>query len=283
MHNINHWCSNHFYIDDSKVKIKYNNIPLIDILNTVKKDIKGPINLKFPHIISSSIDKVFSCFNQAINKFDYSGSFNAIFPLKVNQFYNFVSEFKNLSKKYNYGLEAGSKAELVIAMNYNNDNCPIIVNGFKDEEFIRLCFLSHKLNKSTTIIIEDLQEIKNIVKLSKEMPENIPFIGIRVKLHTLGIGIWKESSGIDSKFGLTSIELLEAISLLKKENLIDFFKILHFHIGSQIEDIKPLSKAIKEMGNIYAQVKKMGSNSLDSVDIGGEWLWNILKILKKYL
>ena len=286
MHKINHWCSNHFYIDDSKIKIKYNNIAIIDILKQVKKDIKGPINLKFPHIISSGIDRVFSCFNQAMNKFDYTKSFNPIFPLKVNQFYNFVSEFKDLSKKYNYGLEAGSKAEIIIAMHYNNKNTPIIVNGFKDEEFIRLCFLSHKMNKMTTIIIEDLQEIKNIVKLSKEMPDNIPFIGIRVKLHTLGIGIWQESSGIDSKFGLTSIELLEAISLLKQENIIDFFKMLHFHIGSQIEDIKPLNKAIKEMGNIYAQVKKMGANALDSVDIGGgmavEYSHNPKKISVNY-
>jgi arginine decarboxylase len=286
MHNINHWCSNHFYIDDSKIKIKYNNVAIIDILNTVKKDIKGPINLKFPHILSAGIDRVFSCFNQAINKFDYTKSFNPIFPLKANQFSNFVSEFKELSKKYNYGLEAGSKAELIIAMNYNNENCPIIVNGFKDEEFIRLCFLSFQMNKMTTIIIENLQEIKNIVKLAKEMPENIPFIGIRVKLHTLGIGIWKESSGIDSKFGLTSIELLEAISLLKKENLIGAFKMLHFHIGSQIEDIKPLNKAIKEMGNIYAQVKKMGSNALDAVNIGGgmavEYSHNPKKISVNY-
>jgi len=269
MFNIKHWCFNYFNIEKGSIRIKHNNIAIIDIFNKVKGDNKGAINLKFPHIISMGIDKLFSSFDKAINKFDYESSFNAVFPLKVNQFHNFISSFVNISKKYNYGLEAGSKAELLIAMNLNNKNSPIVVNGFKDENMIRLCFLSTKIGHQTTIIIEDLRELEYINKVFAEMPKYTPNIGIRVKLHTVGIGIWKKSTGINSKFGLTSTELLEAINLLNKYKLINNFKMLHFHIGSQIEDIKPFNKAIREMGNIYAQVKTMGAKSLDSVDIGG--------------
>ena len=272
MFNINHWCFNHFYIDNGTIRIKKNNVAIVDVLKGIQneqQDIKGPINVRFPHIVSDGISKVFSAFHKAMNKFDYSKGFHAVFPLKVNAFANFLDEFKDISLKYNYGLEAGSKAELIIAMNYLNENSPLIVNGFKDRDMIKLCFLSHKMNFSTTIIVEDLRELKYILDLHKEMPTCTPFIGIRVKLHTLGIGIWKESTGIDSKFGLTSIELLEAVSLLKKENMISYFTMLHFHIGSQIEDIKPLNKAIQEMGNIYAQIKKLGASHLENVDIGG--------------
>lgn len=204
-----------------------------------------------------------------IKEFDYKGSFNAVFPLKVNQYPNFVSNAVKSGRKRGYGLEAGSKAELILAMAYNNQNAPISVNGFKDKEMISLGFIAAKMGHDITLTIEGLNELETITDIieSKETPA--PNIGIRIRLHGSSIGIWAKSGGINSKFGLTSYELVSAIEMLKKHDMLENFTMMHFHIGSQMRDIAPLKKALREVGNIYAELKKLGAYNLKAINLGG--------------
>ncbi len=265
------WSNGDFFIEDGLVKVNYASKPsLYEITQKIRDTgIRGPILLRFPHLIKKQIDALFSEFNRAIQSFDYKGKFNAVFPLKVNQFPNFVSSLVDIAKEYNYGLEAGSKAELIIAMAYNNKSAPITVNGFKDKGMITLGFIAAKMGYNTTLTIEGLGELENIIEAAKEYKEPIPNIGLRIRLHSSGIGIWAKSGGINSKFGLTSTELLEAVELLKKNDLLDRFTMIHFHIGSQIGEINPVKKALREAGNIYAELKKMGAKNLNNINLGG--------------
>jgi len=265
------WSNDDFIIEEGLVKINHASKPsLLEIAQKIRATgIRGPILLRFPHLINKQIDTLFGQFNRAIKSFDYKGRFHAVFPLKVNQFPNFVSSLTTIGKKYNYGLEAGSKAELIIAMAYNNQNAPITVNGFKDKGMITLGFIAAKMGYDTTLTIEGLGELHNIIEAAKEYKDPIPNIGLRIRLHSSGIGIWAKSGGINSKFGLTSTELLEAVELLKKHDLIDKFTMIHFHIGSQISQINPVKKALREAGNIYAELKKMGAKNLNNINLGG--------------
>ena len=265
------WGANNFFIENGKLKINYANQPaLIDIIEEIEEQgIKGPILLRFPHLIRKQINSLYSSFNKAIKEFGYKGKFNAVFPLKVNQFPTFLKPLIKIAKKYNYGLEAGSKAELILAMAYNNKEAPITINGFKDKDMIRLAFIAGFMGYDVTITIEGLNELHSIIEVSKEYHEIPINIGIRIRLHTSGIGIWAKSGGIESKFGLSSTEIIQAINILKQNNLLNKLKMIHFHIGSQIKDISPLKKAIRESGNIYADLRKMGAKNLSAINIGG--------------
>ncbi len=265
------WANDNFIIDNKKVKINYKSKPsLVKITKEIRdKGIRGPILLRFPHLIEKQIDLIYENFQSAKEEFSYKGSFNAVYPLKVNQYPNFVKNLVQIGKKYNYGLEAGSKAELLLAMTYNSDNSPITVNGFKDEEMISLGFIAKEMGHNITLTIEGLSELKNIIKINQKRFSHTPDIGLRIRLHSSGIGIWAKSGGINSKFGLTSTELIEAIYMLKRAGLIEKFTMIHFHIGSQISEIGPLKKALREAGNIYAQLKKMGAVGLKSINLGG--------------
>ena len=265
------WGANNFFIENGVLKINYGNQPaLIDIVKEIEeKGFQGPILIRFPHLIRKQINALYNSFKKAMKEFNYKGKFKAVFPLKVNQFPTFVKPLIKIAKKYNYGLEAGSKAELILAMTYNDIKAPITINGFKDKDMIRLAFISGFMGYDVTITIEGLNELKSIIEVSKEydsMPINI---GIRIRLHTSGAGIWAKSGGIESKFGLSSTEIIEAIDIMKKENILNKLKMIHFHIGSQINDISPLKKAIREAGNIYADLRKLGAKNLSAINIGG--------------
>ena len=265
------WSNGDFFIEDGLVKVNYANKPsLYEITKQIRDTgIRGPVLLRFPHLIKKQIDSLFTTFEYSIKSFHYKGKFHAVFPLKVNQFPNFVSSLVDIAKEYNYGLEAGSKAELIIAMAYNNKNAPITVNGFKDKGMITLGFIAAKMGYNTTLTIEGLNELENIIEAAHEYKDPIPNIGLRIRLHSSGIGIWAKSGGINSKFGLTATELLEAVELLKKHDLLDRFTMIHFHIGSQIGEINPVKKALREAGNIYAELKKMGAVNLNNINLGG--------------
>ena len=265
------WGDNNFFIENKKVKINYKSSPsLVKIVKEIRdRGIRGPILLRFPHLIKKQIDLIYKTFAKARKEFDYKGSFNAVYPLKVNQYPNFVKNLVDIGKRYNYGLEAGSKAELLLAMAYNNENAPITVNGFKDEEMISLGFIAKEMGHNITLTIEGLNELKNIIEIHKKRFSLTPDIGLRIRLHSSGIGIWAKSGGINSKFGLTSTELLEAINILKDADLIEKFSMIHFHIGSQITEIGPLKKALREAGNIYAELRKMGAKNLNAINLGG--------------
>lgn len=265
------WGQEDFIIEDGVVKINTASKPsVLEIVHQIRKDgHRGPLLLRFPHLIEKQIRTIYTEFNRAIKEFDYQGSFHAVYPLKVNQFPNLVQSLVEVGQEYNYGLEAGSKAELIIAMAYNNEQAPITVNGFKDKEMISLGFIAAKMGHDITITIEGLNELYTIVEVAEEMGAPYPNIGLRMRLHSSGSGVWAKSGGINAKFGLTSTELLEAIDILKDANLLDCFNMIHFHIGSQMGDITPMKRALREVANIYAELRKMGADNLNAINLGG--------------
>jgi len=270
------WGDNNFIIRDDTVNINHGGKPsLLQITREIReKGYKGPLLLRFPHLIKKQISTLFSTFEAAKKEFGYRGNFHAVFPLKVNQFPNFIHALIDVSQQYDYGLEAGSKAELIIAMSKTPLGAPITVNGFKDKEMISLCFIAAKMGHNITVTIEGLGELETIIEVNEEFNRDSdapvsPKIGVRIRLHSSGIGIWAKSGGYTSKFGLTSTELLEAYEMLKKHELLDRLWMIHFHIGSQMGDIAPLKKALREAGNIYAELKKRGADTLTAINIGG--------------
>jgi len=269
---LNLWADDNFIIKNNTININHKSQPsLLSITQTLREQgYTGPLLLRFPHLIKKQISTLYTEFNRAIDEFTYQGKFQAVFPLKVNQYANFVTSLMEVSKAYNYGLEAGSKAELIIAMSHTPLSAPITVNGFKDKEMISLCFIAASMGHNITITIEGLEELETIIAVQKEEPNSIvPKIGVRVRLHSSGIGIWAKSGGYSSKFGLSSTELLEAYDLMKKNNLLEQLWMIHFHIGSQMSEINPLKKALREAGNIYADLKNRGADALSAINIGG--------------
>jgi arginine decarboxylase len=182
---------------------------------------------------------------------------------------NVVNAVTQEGKAFDYGLEAGSKAELILAMSKTHKGANITVNGFKDKEMIFLGFIAAQSGHKITLTIEGLGELKTIIEVAKECSLKVPNIGIRVRLHSMGSGAWAKSGGMDAKFGLTSTEIIEAITLLKAAKLLQNFTMLHFHIGSQMSDIAPIKRALREAGNIYAELKMMQAEALTSINIGG--------------
>jgi arginine decarboxylase len=265
------WGNDNFIIKNGKVCINHGNKPsIIDITQKVRASgLRGPLILRFEHLIKKQIDTLFDSFFNAISENSYNGSFNAVFPLKVNQFPNVVEAIANCGENRGYGLEAGSKAELFLAMSYTPLGYPITVNGFKDTELIELGFIAAHSGHNITITIEGLGELETILEVAESCDLKMPNIGIRLRLHSSGSGTWAKSGGMDAKFGLTSTEILEAMQLLRDSDKMAHFKMLHFHIGSQMSDISPLKRALREAGNIYAELKKMGADALDSINIGG--------------
>ncbi|MCQ2932994.1 arginine decarboxylase [Helicobacter pylori] len=269
---INFWSNNEFKIEKGLVKVCHGKNPsLLEIVQSVRdKGYRGPLLVRFPHLVQKQIKSLFDAFSSAIKEYQYSGAFKAVFPLKVNQMPSFVLPLVQGAKGLDYGLEAGSKSELIIAMSYTNPTAPITVNGFKDKEMIELGFIAKNMQHEITLTIEGLNELKTIIAVAKQNDfVACPKIGIRIRLHSAGTGVWAKSGGINSKFGLSSTEVLEAMRLLEENDLLEYFHMIHFHIGSQISDISPLKKALREAGNLYAELRKMGAKNLNSVNIGG--------------
>ena len=265
------WSNKNFIIEDGQIKLNYKCMPsILKIVEDIRSnDIRGPILLRFPHLIKRQIKTLYSYFDKAIEQNKYEGSFNAVFPLKVNQFPHAVKAITSQGKQYKYGLEAGSKAELILAMSETPSGANITVNGFKDKEMITLGFIAAQSGHNITLTIEGLGELETIIEVANECDLKIPNIGIRIRLHSAGSGIWAKSGGMDAKFGLTSTEIIEAVALLREANLLEHLSMIHFHIGSQMSDIAPLKKALREAGNIYAELRKMGATKLSNINIGG--------------
>ena len=265
------WSNKNFIIEDGQIKLNYKSMPsLLQIVEEIRSnDVRGPILLRFPHLIKRQIKTLYSYFDKAIQHNNYQGKFNAVFPLKVNQFPFAIEAVTSQGAQFNYGLEAGSKAELILAMSKTPSGANITVNGFKDKEMITLGFIAAQSGHNITLTIEGLGELETIIEVASECNLKVPNIGIRVRLHSAGSGIWAKSGGMDAKFGLTSTEIIEAISLLREAELLNNLSMIHFHIGSQMSDIAPLKKALREAGNIYAELRKMGASKLNSINIGG--------------
>lgn len=274
MYNIEGWGSDYFHIDSNgninvKSPVNGNSVALIDIIDELGfKDINSPILLRFPDIMEDRIKQISDAFDKAAKEFNYNSETFTVYPIKVNQMKQVVEEVVKCSKKYNIGLEAGSKPELhaVLAL-AENDNAPIICNGYKDEEFIELALLAKKMGKDIYLVVEKLNELKLILKISKE--KNIkPNIGIRIKLTSSGSGRWEDSGGDKSKFGLSPSELLDAVELTKEAGLLDCVKLIHFHLGSQITKIRRIKIALREASQYYYQLRNLGCN-IEIVDVGG--------------
>ena len=265
------WSNKNFIIENGEIKLNYKSMPsLFEITKEIRESgVRGPILLRFPHLIKKQIRSLYSYFDKAIQENNYKGSFNAVFPLKVNQFPHTVEAVVSQGAKFNYGLEAGSKAELILAMAKTPKGANITVNGFKDKEMITLGFIAAQSGHNITLTIEGLGELKTIIEVAKESSLKVPNIGIRVRLHSTGSGTWAKSGGMDAKFGLTSTEILEAVTLLKDANLLQNFTMIHFHIGSQMIDIAPIKRALREAGNFYAELKVLGADALKNINIGG--------------
>jgi len=265
------WSNKNFIIEDGQLKLNYKSMPsLLEIVEEIRADdVRGPILLRFPHLIKRQITSLYSYFDKAMKENLYEGSFNAVFPLKVNQFPHAVEAVTSQGKDFNYGLEAGSKAELILAMSKTPYGANITVNGFKDKEMITLGFIAAQSGHNITITIEGIGELETIIEVAQECNLKVPNIGIRVRLHSAGSGIWAKSGGMDAKFGLTATEIIETIRLLREQDLLQHLRMVHFHIGSQMSDIAPLKRALREAGNIYAELKRMGASALESINIGG--------------
>ena len=207
---IKFWSNDDFVIEEGAIKVNYGSKPaLIDIVKDAREQgFRGPLLIRFPHLIKNQVKKLFHSFEESIKTYNYKGQFHAVFPLKVNQMPHFVLPLMQSSKNKSYGLEAGSKSELILAMAYTNKNAPITVNGFKDKEMIHLGFIAANMGHSITLTIEGLNELETIIEVAKEMGKPYPDIGLRIRLHSTGTGVWAKSGGINSKFGLTSTCLL---------------------------------------------------------------------------
>lgn len=232
------------------------------------RDVTAPVLLRFPDILDNRIEKTASCFAKAKKEYDFQADNFIIYPIKVNQMQPVVGEIISHGRKFNLGLEAGSKPELhaVIAVQCQSDSL-IICNGYKDESYIELALLAQKMGKRIFIVVEKLNELDIIARAAKKLKVK-PNLGIRIKLASSGSGKWEESGGDASKFGLTAAELLSALKMLDEKGLHDSLRLIHFHIGSQITKIRRIQTALREAAQFYVNLHNMGYN-VDFVDCGG--------------
>lgn len=274
LYNIDRWGIGYFSINDKGNVIvspnqDENSIPILDIVNEAKSmGLQFPLKIRLQDLLRHRIISLNKAFYNAIDEYNYKSKYMGVFPIKVNQFYEVVEEILDAGKDYNYGIEAGSKPELLTALSmHDNYESLVICNGYKDANFIKHALNGRKLGKKVLIVAEKLEEVKLIIEVSKEM--NIePMIGLRIRLATKSAGKWSHSSGENAKFGLSSFDIVEAVKMLKQAQLLNSLKMIHFHIGSQIPDIRVIGKAVKEGTRYYAKLIKMGCN-LEYIDIGG--------------
>ena len=274
LYNIKGWGVNYFginekghvYVTPKKNSVQVDLQEVIEELTT--RHVTAPVLLRFPDILDNRIEKTDECFRKATKEYEYQAEHFIIFPVKVNQMRPVVEEIISHGKRYNLGLEAGSKPELhaVLATNMDSDSL-IICNGHKDQNFIELALLAQKMGKRVFLVIEKLPELKIIAETAQRLGVR-PNLGIRIKLAANGSGKWSESGGDASKFGLNSSELLMALQLLDEMGLRDCLKLLHFHIGSQITKIRRISTALREAAQFYVQLHAMGFN-IEFIDCGG--------------
>jgi arginine decarboxylase len=239
---------------------------LVDDL--ILKDVALPILIRFSDIIGDRIAQISKCFQTAAQEYGFEGRYFVVYPIKVNQQKHVVEEIVRYGREFNIGLEAGSKPELqaVLAI-MDNPESIIVCNGYKDEEFIELALLAQKMGKEIFLVVEKLNELK-LIKTVAERNNVRPNIGIRIKLTNSGSGKWEESGGDQSKFGLNASELLEAIEYARENNLLDAITMIHFHLGSQITNIRRIKAGLREVSHFYVQIRQLGCN-VQFVDIGG--------------
>jgi arginine decarboxylase len=273
---VKRWGNGYFSIGEQgniKVSPRYDHpeltLDLREIIDEMsERGIEFPAVIRFHDILRSQIEKLNLAFQSTISQANYQGKYFGVFPIKVNQMREVIEEVVSSGERFDYGLEAGSKPELIAVLAYNtNKNSLTILNGYKDEDYLKLALLGTKIKRNIIIVIEKFSELVTLVNLIKQL--NIkPIIGLRAKMMVKGRGKWESSSGERAKFGLGVAEILNAITLLTEENLLSCVQLLHFHIGSQLTDIRAVKEAVQEGSRIYAKLIKRGV-PLKYIDVGG--------------
>ena len=268
------WGSGHFGVDDSGF---VNVQPLADgrcirIMDVIDEalamGLKAPMVIRFQDLLRHRVNKINEAFRKAIKEEEYEGDYRGVFPIKVNQLREVVDEIVAAGKTYSYGIEAGSKPELMLALAmHEGANALIICNGYKDLDYIRLAMLGRKIGKKIIIVVEQLAEVDDIIRIAEETGVK-PLIGFRAKLQTRGEGKWSSSTGDNAKFGLNTAEILFACEKLKAAKLTQCLRLVHFHIGSQVPNIITIKNAVIEAARFYCQLDKMGF-PMGFLDVGG--------------
>lgn len=275
LYNINGWGAKYFDINKEghvvamPLKEAGASVDLTDVIEEARgRNLKFPLLIRFQDILRDRVESLNQAFIASIAEFNYQGKYRGVFPIKVNQLREVVEEILDAGKPYQEGLEVGSKPELFAGLALQNQPGSLIIcNGYKDPLVIRMALMGVKLGSQVILVVEKLEELKNIIAVSKQVGVE-PMIGMRARLNSKGAGKWADSGGENAKFGLTTAELLAATELLKAENLTHCFKLLHFHIGSQVPDILTIKKAVQEAARFYAKIYKMGF-ALEYIDVGG--------------
>jgi arginine decarboxylase len=275
-YNIDRWGLGYFSINEtgniaiSPVRERGATIDMLDVLREAReRGLQFPLVVRFQDLVRDRVEWLNKAFNEAIAENKFGGSYYGVFPIKVNQLREVVEEIASAGQPFHYGLEAGSKPELYSALATHRDPDSLIVcNGYKDTAFIRTATIGRKLGKKIILIAEKLEEMKSILSISREAGID-PWIGVRVRLASKSSGIWATSGGESAKFGLSTLDLMEAVEYLRSQNALDALRMVHFHIGSQIPDIGSIKKATREATRYYAKLKKIGFDKLEYIDIGG--------------
>jgi arginine decarboxylase len=275
LYSIHRWGAEYFDINDSgrviakPLRDAGASVDITDVVEEAKaRGLKFPVLIRFQDILRHRVESINLAFRGAIGEFNYQGKYRGVFPIKVNQLREVVEEILDAGRPFDFGLEVGSKPELFAGLAMQNQVGNLIVcNGYKDAAFIRMALLGTKLGKKVIMVVEKLEELRQIIAVSKQLGVE-PTIGVRARLLSKGGGKWADSAGENAKFGLTTAELLAAAELLKTEGLAHCFKLVHFHIGSQVPDILIVKRAVQEAARFYAKLQKMGF-PIEYLDVGG--------------
>jgi len=274
-YNVEGWGNGYFTVNSSgnvEAKPLQDNGGSIDLLEVVNearaRHLGFPLVIRFQDLLRHRVESINRVFQTAITEFGYRNEYRGVFPIKVNQLREVIEEIVDAGQPFHFGLEAGSKPELVAALAMHQDpESLIICNGYKDPAFIRIALLGRKLGKSVVIVAEKLEELEQTIRISNEVGVE-PYIGIRVRLHSKGSGKWSPSGGENAKFGLDTTNLVAASQMLKEAGLAHCFKLVHFHVGSQVPDISTIKRAVREAARYYAKLCKLG-HEIGYLDVGG--------------
>ncbi|MCX7596694.1 MAG: biosynthetic arginine decarboxylase [Fischerella sp.] len=244
-------------------------LDLYELVNALKQRNLGlPLLIRFSDILEDRIERLNACFAKAIARYNYPGVYRGVFPVKCNQQRHLIEDLVRFGKPHQFGLEAGSKPELMIALaTLDTPGALLICNGYKDREYIETAMLAQRLGQTPIIVLEQLEEVDLVIEASRQLGIQ-PIVGVRAKLSTQGMGRWGTSSGDRAKFGLTIPEIIQAVDKLREANLLDSLQLLHFHVGSQISAINVIKDAIQEASRIYVELAALGAN-MKYLDVGG--------------
>src|SRR6476620_10105022 len=266
LYNIEGWGAGYFDINErGQVVVRPDRdrpdraLDLFDLARDLEEQgVALPVLLRFSDILQSRIESLSERFESAIKEFEYQGGYTSVYPIKVNQQRHVVEEIVQFGKAHGVGLECGSKPELqaILGMAENTDHV-IVCNGYKDEEFMRLALMGQKLGHQVYIVLEQLSEIDVLLQVADEMGVT-PTAGVRIKLASEGSGRWAKSGGEKSKFGLNSAQLMQAIDKLRAADRLDMIKLIHFHLGSQITDIRFIKLGLQELTRFYVELRNAG-------------------------